>query len=189
MHMSAPRTDATLAGIVLAGGQSRRMGRDKAMLPWEAGCLLDHMQALLREAGAAPVTVSGAYPAYGGVEDVIPGQGPLGGLHSVLQRLSDGIAWVVPVDMPRLDVTLLHRLRDAPEAACVIFAGQPLPMRLRIDASTRATVAQLLADVHGPRSLRVLQQTLGTLELPGVQDAAGRLINCNTPEQFKELVA
>ncbi len=187
--MSAPRTDAALAGIVLAGGQSRRMGRDKAMLPWKEGSLLTHMRALLGEAGADRVVVSGAYPDFDGVVDVIPGQGPLGGLYSVVQTLPDSTAWVVPVDMPRLDVALLHRLRDAPAAACAIFAGQPLPMRLRIDARTRATLAKLLADADGPRSLRVLQQTLGTVELPALEDAAGRLSNCNTPEQFKELVA
>lgn len=186
--MSAPRTDAALAGIVLAGGQSRRMGRDKALLPWKESSLLAHMQALLRDAAAHPVVVSGAYPDFDGVVDVIPGLGPLGGLHSVVQALPDGVAWVVPVDMPRLDVALLHRLRDAPEAACVIFAGQPLPMRLRIDARTRDTLAQLLAEVHGPRSLRVLQQTLGTVELPSLEETTGRLANCNTPEQFKELV-
>ncbi|WP_367345932.1 molybdenum cofactor guanylyltransferase [Stenotrophomonas bentonitica] len=187
--MSAPRTEAALAGIVLAGGQSRRMGRDKAMLPWKEGSLLTHMQALLREAGADPVVVSGAYPAFDGVVDVIPGQGPLGGLYSVVQTLPDGTAWVVPVDMPRLDVTLLNRLRDAPAAACAIFAGQPLPMRLRIDVRTRATLAQLLADPDGSRSLRILQQTLGTVELAELEEASGRLTNCNTPEQFKELVA
>lgn len=187
--MSAPRTDAALAGIVLAGGQSRRMGRDKAMLPWKESSLLAHMHALLREAGAQPVVVSGAYPEFDGVVDVIPGQGPLGGLYSVVQTLPDGIAWVVPVDMPRLDVALLHRLHDAPEAACVIFAGQPLPMRLRIDVRTRETLARLLADPDGPRSLRILQQTLGTVELAEREEAAGRLANCNTPEQFKELVA
>ncbi|MBT2767392.1 molybdenum cofactor guanylyltransferase [Stenotrophomonas sp. ISL-67] len=187
--MGTPRTDRAIAGIVLAGGQSRRMGRDKAMLPWNDASLLAHMRALLLQAGAEPVRVSGAYPAFGGVEDMLAGQGPLGGLHSVLRTLPDGIAWVVPVDMPRLDVSLLHQLREAPPAACVIFAGQPLPMRLRVDAATRAQLDQMLAGAHGPRSLHALQESLGVLALDPDEHASARLTNCNTPEQWKELVS
>lgn len=187
--MSTPRTDRVLAGIVLAGGQSRRMGQDKAMLPWNDGNLLAHMQGLLLHAGAYPVRVSGAYPAFGGVEDTLAGQGPLGGLHSVLRTLPEGDAWVVPVDMPRLDVPLLHRLRDAPPVPCVIFADQPLPMRLRVDAATRAQLDRMLADAQGPRSLHALQAALGVLALDPDEHASARLANCNTPEQWKELAS
>lgn len=187
--MSTPRTDPAIAGIVLAGGRSRRMGQDKAMLPWNDGNLLTHMQGLLLQAGATPVRVSGAYPAFAGVEDALAGQGPLGGLHSVLRTLPDGMAWVVPVDMPRLDVALLRRLRDAPPAACVIFAGQPLPMRLRVDGATRSQVDLMLADAHGSRSLHAFQHALGVIALEMDAHASVHLTNCNTPEQWKELVS
>lgn len=189
MTMSTPRPDRAIAGIVLAGGQSRRMGRDKAMLPWNDGSLLGHMQDLLLQAGADPVRISGAYPDFDGVEDTVGGQGPLGGLHSVLRTLPDGMAWVVPVDMPQLDVSLLHRLRDAPPAACAIFAGQPLPMRLRVDAATRAELAHRLANARGPRSLHALQAALGVVALDPDEHASARLANCNTPEQWKELMS
>jgi len=186
--MTTPRTEHTIAGIVLAGGQSRRMGRDKAMMRWNKGSLLAHMQGLLLAAGADPVRVSGAYPAFDGIRDEIPDQGPLGGLHSVLKTLPDGPAWVVPVDMPLLGVALLHELRDAASSPCVIIAGHPMPMRLDINSRARAVVEALLDDADGPRSLRALQRLLGVLELAHAGPSALPLFNCNTPEQWKELV-
>jgi molybdenum cofactor cytidylyltransferase len=46
-----------IAGIVLAAGQSRRMGRPKALLPYRGATFLDRTVALLEEAGAEPVVV------------------------------------------------------------------------------------------------------------------------------------
>lgn len=177
------------AGILLAGGLSSRMGRDKTQLPWQGQTLLTHMQALLISAGAEPVRISGDHPALGGVPDSVPRCGPLGGLHSVVQTLPDGLAWVVPVDMPHLDVRLLWQLRTEGDAACVVFADHPMPMLLRIDPSSRALLAAMVADANGPRSLRSLQRRLGARELPLPAGAERCLFNCNTPEQWKELVS
>ncbi len=80
-------------GIVLAGGLSTRMGRDKALLPWQGRTLLEHMRGLLMQAGAREVWVSGNYPAFGGVPDRVARCGPLGGLYSVAMRMPDGPAW------------------------------------------------------------------------------------------------
>ncbi len=176
-----------MAGIVLAGGLSSRMGRDKAQLPWQGQTLLAHMHGLLKRAGATIVRVSGDYPAFDGVADTVERCGPLGGLFSVVATLPDGPAWVVPVDMPQLDIALLRQLRDAPPAACVIFAGQPLPMRLEISAASRAVLQSMIEDPDGPRSLHALQRRLGVLELPVAVAAAASLVNCNTPEQWEAL--
>ncbi|HEY0333283.1 MAG TPA: molybdenum cofactor guanylyltransferase, partial [Stenotrophomonas sp.] len=145
-----------IAGIVLAGGLSSRMGRDKAMLDWRGRPLLAHMRDLLVAAGAGAVRISGDYPAFGGLADRVPRCGPLGGLHTAVESLPDGPAWVVPVDMPRLDIALLHALRDAPHAACVTFMGEPLPMRLNIDTGCRKLLSQMIFDPAGLRSLRAL---------------------------------
>ncbi len=98
-------------GIVLAGGLSSRMGRDKALLPWQGRTLLEHMRGVLKQAGAGRVWVSGNYPAFGGVPDCVARCGPLGGLYSVAMQMPDGPAWVVPVDTPRMTPALLLRLQ------------------------------------------------------------------------------
>ncbi len=178
-----------IAGIVLAGGLSSRMGRDKALLPWQGQPLLAHMHALLKAAGADPIRVSGDYPAYAGVPDSLPRCGPLGGLYSTIATLGDGPAWVVPVDMPLLDATLLHQLRDAPPGPCVRFHDLPLPMRLNIDGQCRSLLAAMLHDPAGPRALRALQRRLGVIELPLDPALVARLRNCNTPAEWEEVVS
>jgi len=82
MSTITPTDVPAMAGIVLAGGLSSRMGQDKALLRWQGRSLLAHMCALLQAAGAQTLRVSGSYPALPGVEsvpDLVPRCGPLGG--------------------------------------------------------------------------------------------------------------
>jgi len=177
------------AGIVLAGGLSSRMGRDKALLPWHGRTLLEHMRGLLRQAGAQQVWISGAYPAFAGIPDRVARCGPLGGLYSVAMAMPDGPAWVVAVDMPRLAPALLRRLHAAHHGGCTTLAGHPLPMLLDIDPACRALLAAMLADPDGPRSLQALQQRLGARRLPLAPGDEACLFNCNTPGQWQEVAS
>ncbi len=179
-------TNPSWSGIVLAGGRSSRMGRDKAMLPWHGRTLLDHMRECLREAGAGRVVISGAYPDPDAIADVIGDGGPAAALAQLASRLEDGIWLLVPVDMPLLDAPLLDALL-ASRADCAIFEGHPLPMRIRLAPRSRAVLAAL---VHAPppqRSLRAIHQALaGDVVATGGRDA--QLRNCNTPEEWEALV-
>lgn len=173
------------AGLVLAGGRSLRMGRDKALLEWHGRPLLAHMQALLRDAGAQRVVVSGAYPAFDGLPDLSPGGGPMSALAQVAPRLPDGVWLVVPVDMPLLSRELLHALATQP-AVCAAFEGHPLPMRLQLDATTRPILADV-GSASGPAcSLRNLQAALRGARIDAAPWQA-QLANCNTPEQWRQL--
>lgn len=180
-------TETPWTGVVLAGGRSSRMGRDKALLEWQGRPLIEHMQQLLRQAGATRVVVSGHYPQYDAIADRMPGRGPLGGLHSVAEALTDGELLVLPVDMPQLHEHLLHRLLSAPSCACVILAHYRLPMRLRLDQRCRTLLTHLLADPTGPHSLQALQYALQCQSLAASTDDASTLANCNTPAQWQAL--
>lgn len=170
-------------GIVLAGGRSSRMGRDKASLVLAGRSLLDIAIARLAEAGARRVWVSGNRPSHGGVPDRVPELGPVGGLASVLEHCPDGPVVVVPVDMPGLGADSLSRLRDAlPDARAVHFRGHPLPCALMVDGDTRGTIAARLAtEPRGP-SMRSLMQALGAVELE-VEDGR-QFANVNTPADW-----
>lgn len=90
-------------GFVLAGGQSRRMGRDKAALPWGDRTLQDHMVALLSTT-VGPVRVVG--PAE--LPDRVPGKGPLGGILTALDVSDTEENLIVAVDLPLLTPEFLR---------------------------------------------------------------------------------
>jgi molybdopterin-guanine dinucleotide biosynthesis protein A len=173
-------------GIVLAGGRSSRMGRDKALLTLDGHTLLDAAIARLRQAGATRVLVSGDRPAHDGVPDHVPGLGPVGGLASVLKRCPDGLAVVVPVDMPRLEAQRLMDLRDALQySRAAHFRFHPLPCALTVDAATREAIASQLAAAAAGPSMWSLLGALRASELD-IGDAH-TLDNVNTPAEWEAL--
>ncbi|NIK44086.1 molybdenum cofactor guanylyltransferase [Xanthomonas arboricola] len=176
-------------GVVLAGGRSSRMGQDKALLQWRERPLLEHMQALLRDAGAHNVVISGDRPDYAGIADAQPDLGPLGGLASVINRLADATTLVVvPVDMPLLSRSLLERLLAPPHRRCVTFEDQMLPMRLYVDSVVREALTALMAGPGSLRSLRALQAALQCHRIAVTASERAAFVNCNTPEQWSQLI-
>lgn len=177
-------------GVVLAGGRSSRMGRDKALLDWCGRPLLERQLDALRAAGVDESRVSGERPAYRGVADVQPGLGPLGGLVSIAEAVVGEVdLLVIPVDMPLLGAALLRRLRtEQPQARSLRCAGHVLPMRFRLDAASRALLAAL-SDQSEPRrrSLRALQQALDGAEIALGSEEAMQLADCNTEASWIEV--
>ncbi len=104
---------SALSMVVLAGGLSRRMGRDKADLPYGEETFLEHQVALGRELGISDILVSGyrgekcSVPV---VEDNFTQRGPLGGLEATLRAAKHQKCLVLTVDMPCLNAAVLREL-------------------------------------------------------------------------------
>lgn len=100
-----------LTGIVLAGGHSRRMGRDKATLSHEGRPMWERQAGVLRTAGADVIAVvrQPGQPPLGLPDDfqlwhdTIMDAGPLAGLHTALKQSRTLLLAVLAVDMPRID--------------------------------------------------------------------------------------
>ncbi len=100
-----------LTGAVLAGGQSCRMGRDKATLAFDGRPMWERQAGILRASGVATVAMvrAAGQPPLGLPDDVMlwhdafTEAGPLAGLHSALSQSRTLLVAVLAVDMPRID--------------------------------------------------------------------------------------
>jgi molybdenum cofactor guanylyltransferase len=126
-----------LTVAILAGGQSARMGTDKAFVRVLGRPLIEDILAQLSGLGAETLIITNrpADYAYLGVplfEDVRPGKGALGGLYSAVYCAAQPHVLAVACDMPFVVRPLLdHLLSLAPEADAVVprLAGEAEPFR------------------------------------------------------------
>jgi molybdopterin-guanine dinucleotide biosynthesis protein A len=147
----------TQAAILLAGGQSRRMGRDKAHLPFEGVPLAARVHATLGEVFPRVLVVGRdrAFPVPEAwcIGDRHPGGGPLEGLATGMEALlslaQDATVLLAACDMPRVSLPLLR-----------FMAGQQGDWDALVPQSTRGS--EPLLAVY---SLRVLPRLRAFLAL------------------------
>lgn len=104
-----------VTGVILAGGESRRMGQDKARLPWGDRTLVEHMIGTLRPVtdeiivvakDAAPLSHLRARI----VKDLVLGAHALGGLYTGLTLAAHERCFVCACDTPFMNPSLIHYL-------------------------------------------------------------------------------
>jgi molybdopterin-guanine dinucleotide biosynthesis protein A len=107
-----------LSALILAGGESRRMGRDKAWLEQEGTPLISRAIATVREAGVEEVFISGRegvdYSALHlpVLHDLEHGFGPLGGIERGLRATTTPLLLVLAVDLAQMTPAFLKLLAD-----------------------------------------------------------------------------
>jgi molybdopterin-guanine dinucleotide biosynthesis protein A len=105
-----------MTGVLLAGGQSRRMGRDKRFLELDGRALLDRTLGVL-ETLFSEVIVAVAEPdprldrlRHRVVTDLIPDRAALGGLYTALSAATTSRIFAAACDMPLLNPAVITRL-------------------------------------------------------------------------------
>jgi len=106
-----------LSIVIQAGGESRRMGQDKALLPllgkplvqWVIERISPLADEVLVTTNRPEAYLFLGLPLY---PDVIPGRGALGGLYTALRAASQPLVAVVACDMPFINVSLLGAERN-----------------------------------------------------------------------------
>lgn len=177
-----------VAGILLAGGRSRRMGSDKASLAWHGSTLARRAAGLLARCSGPPVVVVCAPgqqlpPLPGWVEavrDPEPGLGPLAGLAAGLRAVAPraSVAAVCAVDAPLAHPAVMRALLGAlGESLAVVPVGNGRPQPLF--AVYRTVLGELAEQLvaGGERRATVLAERAGArlvepFELLVVDDVA-----------------
>ncbi|MFC1662390.1 molybdenum cofactor guanylyltransferase, partial [Gemmatimonadota bacterium] len=193
-------------GVILAGGESRRYGRPKALAPfggqpmgaWARDALVDHCPRTVTISHDPAVSRTLGIP---GRQDRVQGIGPLGGLLSGLEWAREekmlGL-FLLACDIPLVGSGLVGRILDAwvpgahavvPESPgplgfeplCAVYASDCLPFVEERVASQDRSLAALLERIQ---VTTVPQRLLGSRE-----DVSLAFRNVNTPEDGRELEA
>jgi molybdenum cofactor guanylyltransferase len=146
-----------ISGIILAGGQGRRMGgADKALLPLGGQRLIDHVLARLRpQVQGVALSANGAAGRFADLgllvlPDVTP-QGPLSGVLSGLRWAATSHIVTVAVDTPFFPVDLARRLSAAGPVAMARSRGDLHPTFALWPVALADDLAQFLASGAVPR--------------------------------------
>ena len=198
---------------LLSGGESRRMGRDKALLPHpEGGTWLERTLQLLSSL-EVPITLFSRHPRHrvlarrlaepwvawaaqgkpgptlAAIAEPPPWEGPLLALHRLMQQHPQQRLLLCPVDMPALTAPVLHQLLRAataePAAIHLAHDGQRLQPLLGLYPSDATHRTSLAAAVAAGE--RRLQGWLAGQCCRAVVLEAAAVWNVNRPEALQRL--
>jgi molybdenum cofactor guanylyltransferase len=182
--------------VILAGGRSRRMGRDKATLPAVDGTLIAHLARRLAPVVDETIVAGGTVrpPIEGAVVvvDHRPGLGPLAGMLAGLAAAHHRYVWVVGCDLPDVEPALgglllalaadyeavVPRPDQEPEGVCALYVRELAPrIAALLDAGERS-IKSLLD--------RSTVRYVGLDELLAVDPELRSFRNINTPADYAD---
>jgi len=187
------------AAVVLAGGASRRMGRDKATMPHpDGGSMLEHTLAVLAQRCAPAFVVAAPgqqLPDLDGIgrvevlRDEVPGLGPLAATGLGLRAAAgagSARAFVCAVDMPCLDPGVVDELAQHFDPEIVLaWDGRDHYLAGIYRTGLAIGIEALVAD--GARSMRALTDSADTHRVVLGERAAVALANVNSPGDLENL--
>ncbi|MBP2655060.1 MAG: molybdenum cofactor guanylyltransferase [Firmicutes bacterium] len=186
-------------GIVLAGGLSTRMGRDKASLPWGGVDLLHNVLRSLVPVCGQLIVVSNVERAIN-IPDVIVvrdkycGCGPLGGIHAGLSVSMSTYNFVVACDMPFVQSSLvdyMFRLAEGYDAVVPFVDGHYHPLHAIYSRQCLALIEIMLKD--GRYRVAELFEELNMLlvkkgDLKEFDRDCSMLCNLNSPADVEKVL-
>lgn len=187
---------AEVSIAILAGGQSRRMGRDKGLVQLGARPMVEHVHRATQSVGHEVFVVTNQPEAYAflglrTVSDQEPGRGSLEGLRTALRGARTEHILVVACDMPFVRPELVaHLARKAGSADAVVprFQGQLQPFLALYNRSCLPAIERALA--QNQLEVRAILRQFDRVEVEEPElrahDSEGiSFYNVNTPEELE----
>ena len=186
----------TLTAVLFAGGESRRMGTDKATLTLNGEPLWSRQIRILRELHPSKVIISARNKSdwhpldIEVVLDESPSRGPLSGLAAVLERIQTTHLLALAVDLPRMTSAHLKKLWALVEPGIGLVPqndglGEPLCAIYPAEAINVAREALSKEDVSLRRFIKTLADQKRIHFYTVTQSESPLYQNANTPEEWK----
>jgi molybdopterin-guanine dinucleotide biosynthesis protein A len=177
--------------VILAGGRSERMRRDKALIEIDGRRLIDIVADAAHKLTERVVIVGGVTGRTESIPDLYPGEGPLGGLIAGLEPLGAGVHLALACDMPFISPETLQKIEDSigafeaavPESGgklhplCAAYLGESAwKLKASFDSGQRS-----LTRAVRRLNMRAIPESELRLWDPGLRF----LTNINTPEEWR----
>ena len=186
-----------VTGIVLAGGASKRMGRDKSLLSVGGRTLIQRTVDVLSSLFDEILVVADRedrfenLPRVRVVGDVVRDIGPLGGIYTGLMRASNSSGFVVACDMPLLDPEVIAGQLELwctleAEALVPVLDGRPEP--LHSIYAKRCLPAIRSQIERGDYRVRAIFDAVEVRFWQPEPGEARAFTNVNTPDNWAELL-
>jgi molybdopterin-guanine dinucleotide biosynthesis protein A len=186
-----------MTGIILAGGENRRMGTDKAFLDFKGKPLVEHLISVYSRLFDHTIIVTNHPERYSGydvevVQDALAARGPLTGIYSGLMRSRDELNFIAACDMPFLNHGLISFMAGAAGEydAVVPQVGEFLEPLHAVYARRILPVigSQLQRGEQRIRELftRINVRYVTEAEIVRFDPRKRSFQNVNTPQEYKE---
>ncbi len=186
-----------MTGIILAGGENKRMGADKAFLELAGRPVIEHILRVLSGLFRGIIIVTNTPDRYKGydakvVRDALDRRGPLTGIYSGMLASGDEYNFVVACDMPFLNrrlVSYMSGLAEGHDAVVPRIAGLLEPLHAVYRKSLLPAIESRL---HGDRRQitgifrESLVRYVSEEEIRRIDPKMRSFVNLNTPEEYKE---
>lgn len=186
-----------IAGVILSGGRSARMGADKALLTYKGRRFIEIIAGEMKTVFSEVVIISDGPGKYGFTglpvyEDMRKNSGPLAGIFTALSIMKKDI-FVVSSDLPLINSRLIRSLvnKSGNEDVTLFSSGgqlQPLFSLIRYRC-----MKKIESDLEGGKLsvYRFIQQSASAVhesENFEGEDLSPYLLNLNTPEEYRALL-
>ncbi len=185
--------------VILAGGKSSRMGKDKALLPFAGKTMLENIVELVHSIFDETLIIVNDRSKAKGLhlyearvyEDLIKNRGPLGGIYTGLLYSKNVANCVFPCDMPFIDELLIRDLIDfwQEDVDALCFEdpkGDMQPFPGIYNRALRFLVRTLLD--HGETSMRHLMEVALVKPIILKKEKIEVLFNMNRIEDYYEVL-
>lgn len=192
----APRNAIT--GVILAGGNSTRMGRNKALLHLHGKPLIKQVHDVLGKLFTQTLLITNTPETYSflpcpAYPDLFVGEGSLAGIHAALHHAPTELIFVAACDMPFISPSVVSHLCGLAEGYDIVVPCSPYgmePLHALYRRSCLPVAEQLLRS--GRKRIFELFDLVQTRrvawpELAALDGAAQTFLNINTPEEFEAL--
>jgi molybdopterin-guanine dinucleotide biosynthesis protein A len=183
-----------ITGVILAGGRSRRMGKDKTLLEIGGITLFDRALGMMREL-FSEVLIAGdrkdlVRPGVRCYPDLFPGSA-LGGLYTGLMKSHDDMIFVCSCDMPSPNVNIARLILSQDREFDVVVPRTPDGLE-PLFARNHKRCLPAMKDMLDRQEFRIYDfypqvrtRYLDTAELPA--DWQNSFLNINTPEEYNRV--